>query len=42
MRVHKRVIDLHSPADKVKAITNIEMAPDVDVDVVVHDASSNR
>ena len=37
MRIHKRIIDLHSPAEKVKTITNIEIAPDVDVDVVVHD-----
>merc|ERR1712004_703453 len=33
MRIHKRLIDLHSAADVVKQITSISIEPDVDVEV---------
>lgn len=38
MRIHKRLIDLHAPADLVKSITNIQIEPGVEVDVSVNDA----
>jgi len=37
LRVHKRVIDLHSPSEVVKQITSIEIAPGVEVEVTVTD-----
>ena len=33
MRIHKRVIDLHSPSEIVKQITSISLEPGVDVEV---------
>lgn len=35
MRIHKRVIDLHAPAQIVKKITQITVEPGVDVEVTV-------
>ena len=35
MRVHKRILDLHAPADIVKAVTNISIEPGVDVEVTI-------
>ncbi|KAK9816602.1 hypothetical protein WJX72_002600 [[Myrmecia] bisecta] len=37
MRVHKRLIDLHSPADVVKQITSISIEPGVEVEVIIVD-----
>merc|ERR1712080_254794 len=33
MRIHKRVIDIHSPSEIVKQITSISLEPGVDVEV---------
>jgi len=38
MRIHKRVIDLHSPSEVVKVITSINIEPGVVVEVTVQDA----
>jgi len=38
MRIHKRVIDLHSPADVVKQITSISLEPGVEVEVTIADS----
>ncbi len=35
MRIHKRIIDIHSPSDIVKQLTNINLEPGVDVEVVI-------
>ena len=35
MRIHKRIIDLHAPAEVVKSITAITIEPGVDVEVKV-------
>ena len=35
MRIHKRVIDLHSPSEIVKQITSISIEPGVDVEVTI-------
>ncbi|ODQ65355.1 ribosomal protein S1 [Nadsonia fulvescens var. elongata DSM 6958] len=35
LRIHKRVIDLHSPAEIVKKITSINIEPGVDVEVTI-------
>ncbi len=35
MRIHKRLIDLHSPADVVKQITSISIEPGVEVEVTI-------
>ena len=35
MRIHKRVIDLHSPSEVVKQITSIDIEPGVDVEVTI-------
>lgn len=35
MRVHKRLIDLHSPSEIVKQITSISIEPGVEVEVTV-------
>merc|ERR1712080_300761 len=35
MRVHKRIIDLHSPSDVVKQITAISIEPGVEVEVTI-------
>ena len=38
MRIHKCLIDLHSPADVVKQITSISIEPGVEVEVTIVDA----
>ena len=38
MRIHKRLIDLHSPSDVVKQITSIAIEPGVEVEVTIADA----
>eukprot|EP00656_Telonema_subtile_P013775 TRINITY_DN169_c0_g1_i6.p1 TRINITY_DN169_c0_g1~~TRINITY_DN169_c0_g1_i6.p1 ORF type:complete len:118 (+),score=32.75 TRINITY_DN169_c0_g1_i6:256-609(+) len=35
MRIHKRVIDLHSPSETVKQITSINIEPGVTVEVTI-------
>merc|ERR1712196_223096 len=35
MRIHKRVIDLHSPSETVKQITSIDIQPGVVVEVTI-------
>lgn len=35
--IHKRLIDLHSPADVVKQITSISIEPGVEVEVTIAD-----
>merc|ERR1711964_277442 len=37
MRIHKRVIDLHSPSDIVRQITSISIEPGVEVEVTIAD-----
>ena len=37
MRIHKRVIDLHSPSEIVKQITSISIEPGVEVEVTIAD-----
>ena len=37
MRIHKRLIDLHAPADVVKKVTSIPIEPGVTVDVTIND-----
>lgn len=37
MRIHKRLIDLLSPADVVKQITSISIEPGVEVEVTIAD-----
>nr|ADD38360.1 40S ribosomal protein S20 [Lepeophtheirus salmonis] len=37
MRIHKRVIDLHSPSEIVKQITSISIEPGVEVGVTIAD-----
>merc|ERR1719408_360020 len=39
MRIYKRLIDLHSPADVVKQITSISIEPGVDVEVTIADVN---
>jgi len=38
MRIHKRVIDLHSPSEIVKQITSISIEPGVEVEVTIADS----
>ena len=38
MRIHKRLIDLHSPSEIVKQITSISIEPGVKVEVTIADA----
>ena len=38
MRIHKRLIDLHSNSDTVRQITSINIEPDVDVEVTISDS----
>mmetsp|Transcript_69830 Transcript_69830/g.123564 ORF Transcript_69830/g.123564 Transcript_69830/m.123564 type:complete len:116 (-) Transcript_69830:268-615(-) len=33
MRIHKRLIDLHTPSEMVRQITSIKIEPDVNVEV---------
>ena len=42
MRIHKRVIDLHSPSEIVKQITSISIEPGVEVEVTIADPWSNN
>lgn len=35
MRIHKRVIDLHSPSEVVRQITSINIDPSVEVEVII-------
>lgn len=35
MRIHKRILDIHSPADVVRQITNISIEPGVDIEVII-------
>lgn len=35
MKIHKRVIDLHSPYSVVKQITSINIEPGVEVEVTI-------
>ncbi|KAJ1553585.1 40S ribosomal protein S20 [Cladochytrium tenue] len=35
LRIHKRVIDLHSPSEIVKQITSISIEPGVEVEVTI-------
>merc|ERR1712167_422962 len=35
MRIHKRVIDLHSPSEIVKQITSVSIEPGVEVEVTL-------
>ncbi|KAG4087785.1 ribosomal protein S1 [Neocallimastix lanati (nom. inval.)] len=35
MRIHKRLIDLHSPSEIVKKITSISIEPGVEVEVTI-------
>lgn len=36
MRIHKRIIDLHSPSDAVKQITSIVIEPGVEVEITIN------
>lgn len=38
MRVHKRIIDLHSSSEVVKQITSINIEPGVEIEVTIADA----
>ncbi|KAB0397455.1 hypothetical protein E2I00_019690 [Balaenoptera physalus] len=38
MRIHERLIDLHSPSETVKHITSISTEPGVEVEVTIADA----
>ncbi|ELW49840.1 40S ribosomal protein S20 [Tupaia chinensis] len=38
MRIHKRLIDLHSPSEIVEQITSISIEPGVEVEVTIADA----
>ncbi|XP_012372519.1 40S ribosomal protein S20-like [Octodon degus] len=38
MRIHKRLIDLHSPSEIMKQITSISNEPGVEVEVTIADA----
>uniref|UniRef100_A0A8D2DH59 Small ribosomal subunit protein uS10 n=1 Tax=Sciurus vulgaris TaxID=55149 RepID=A0A8D2DH59_SCIVU len=38
MRIHKRLIDLHSPSEIVKQITSISIEPGVEVEATMADA----
>ncbi|EWM26907.1 ribosomal protein s20 [Nannochloropsis gaditana] len=36
MRIHKRIIDLHTSSDAVKSITNIVIEPGVEVEITIN------
>uniref|UniRef100_A0A915PR71 Small ribosomal subunit protein uS10 n=1 Tax=Setaria digitata TaxID=48799 RepID=A0A915PR71_9BILA len=38
MRIHKRLINMHSPSDVLKQITSISIEPGVDVEVTINDS----
>ena len=42
MRIHKRIIDLQSPAEIVKQITSFSIEPGVEVEVTIADAWKHR
>merc|ERR1711991_903778 len=42
MRIHKRLVDLHSPSEIVKQITAISIAPGVEVEVTIADSLTTR
>ena len=42
MRIHKRVIDLHSPSEVVKQITSIPIESGVEVEVTIADAEDDE
>ncbi|XP_050684531.1 40S ribosomal protein S20-like [Leptidea sinapis] len=42
MRIHKRVIDLHSPSENVKQITCINIEPGVEVEVTIADGTAAK
>lgn len=42
MRIHKRVLDLHSPSDVVRQITNIAIEPGVDVEVTIAESNNEK
>jgi small subunit ribosomal protein S20e len=35
MRIHKRIVDVHSPSELVREITNINIEPGVDIEVTI-------
>jgi len=35
MRIHKRLVDLHSPSEIVKQITSTALEPGVDVEITI-------
>lgn len=37
MRIHKRLLDLHSPPQMVREITKIKIEPGVEVEVTIQD-----
>jgi len=39
MRIYKRLIDLHSPPEKVKEITKVQIEPGVEVEVTIQDVN---
>uniref|UniRef100_A0A1I7ZH00 Small ribosomal subunit protein uS10 n=1 Tax=Steinernema glaseri TaxID=37863 RepID=A0A1I7ZH00_9BILA len=39
MRIHKRLINMHSPSDVLKQITSISIEPGVDVEVTIADSN---
>merc|ERR1712194_758958 len=41
MRIHKRLIDLHSPSEIVKQITSIHIEPGVEVEVTIQDSRTD-
>ena len=41
MRIHKQLIDLHSPSEIVKQITSISIEPGVKVEITITDAFYN-
>jgi len=41
MRIHKRIIDLHSPAEIVKQITSINIDPGVEVEVTIAEGAKS-
>ena len=42
MRIHKRIIDLHSPSEIVKQITSIPIEAGVEVEVTIADAAAEE
>ena len=42
MRIHKRIIDLHSPSEIVKQITSIPIEAGVEVEVTIADGAAEE